>query len=212
MKKTIVISMLLFLLILSGCSESEYGQTNILPSGNNTTQELQELDDSEIENSDDYDKKFRAAYTGISELNLNEKTETKTVYTLDNGNVVYSIDKTSVVYTNLHDNGFKIGVFWGSDPCITTQKKRILVRSGYFSVASMSLEEQFKAILYMMTDKEKQTAPSYEELNANRRLVEKKPSGGEIYEYNCNSMIFKIEISASNGEHTSRTLVCDILN
>ena len=212
MKKVFTIILTLCLLLCTvSCSVSDdmasgYQETDT----NNTVPQINDEPVKEPSYTDEYDQIFRKIYPKISELDLNEKTATETIYTLNKGRIVYTVNETSVVFTNLDDNGFKIGVFWGADPALKSQEKRILVRSGYFSVASMSLEEQYNSILALLTDEEKAIAPSYDEFNNNKVLVNKSSSGGENYEYTNQNMTIKIEISGSYGKQTSRTLVYDI--
>ncbi len=74
----------------------------------------------------------------------------------------------------------------------------------------MSLEKQYNSLLALLTDEEKGIAPSYDEFNNNKVLVDKSASGGENYEYTYQNMTIEIQISGSYGKQTSRTLVCDI--
>lgn len=212
MKKVFMIFLALYLLLCTvSCSVSDdmtnsRQETDI----NNTVPQMNNEQVKEPSNIDKYDQLFRKLYPKISELELNEKTAAETIYTLNNGRIVYNVSETAVVYTNLDDNGFKIGVFWGADPALDAQEKRILVRSGFFSVASMSLEEQYNSLLALLTDEEKGIAPSYDEFNNNKVLVDKLASGGEKYEYTYQNMTIEFHISGSYGKQTSHTLVCDI--
>lgn len=212
MKKvfTIFLALCLLLCIVSCSVSNDITSDHQETDTNNTVPQINNAPVKEHSNRDEYDQIFRNLYPKISELELNEKTATETIYTLNNGRIVYTVNETSVVYTNLDDNGFKIGIFWGADPALKSQEKRILVRSGYFSVASMTLEEQYNAILSVLTDEEKRIAPSYDEFNNNKILINKSSSGGENYEYTNQNMTIKIEISGSYGKQTSRTVVCDI--
>ena len=213
MKKLLSILLALAaILCFAGC-ESSQSQGGINDGGNtddstSSNQSLPQTNDMKLE----YEELFRKLYPEVDNIPLNEETATKVVYAMNNGNVVFTVADTEVVYTNLDDNGFKIGVFWGNNPALTTQEKRILVRSGYFSVASMTLQEQYAAILAVLTEEEKELAPDFDVLESNKVLVETKVSGAQIYEYSTPKIKIKIEISGSYGKQTSRTVVCDIYN
>ncbi len=168
------------------------------------------LIDDNNETKEFYENLFRNKYPKISELILQESIrENETVYTLNQGNIMFKITDTSVVYLNMEDNGFKAGAFFGEDPALTTQKKRLLVRDGFSSLPKMSLQEQYEIVISLLTEEEKIKAPSFEEFNNNLTL-RKSGVGGRYLQYNNNELVIEIEESLKNGAIDARTIYYDV--
>lgn len=181
-------------------------------------EEKQKLEELKIEKEkllkkNAYKEIFLKKYSEIKNLPLKYKNDINIQYSNDNGNITFTIKDTSIEYLNVNKNWFKVGMYFENDPVLTTQNRRILVRSGFSTYPDISLEKQYEEIIYLIMQMEvvdKSFIPSYSDFQRNIKLTS-KPFGGNHYEYVPNDKVkFIVEESVKNGQVVDRTIFCDV--